>query len=510
MPGTAVLLLLLPWAIYGGAISQRYGLRDDYAILREAREEPGKIFRVCAAMGRPLYGWLLEVSTRAAGDIAGLVGLRMLAVLGLGLLGAAVFLLLRQVGWRATPAALLAAFFTVMPSAQVVVAWSICWPQTVALLLGVAAFALARRGLEVPSRTAWHSGVWCLGGVLAMGAATLIYQISGLFYAVLLAAALVVRQDTDVRAPARWMARHLCVMGGGLGLAYVLTRVSFALGFFTPSPRMVFEKHLVAKVGWFFTQVVPNVLALSALNDSDSGPSWGYRAMGGLTVTLVALGLLAEARRSGRAGVVRWVLGLVVLSAAAYSVGFLAGERWPTYRTLYALCGVWSVFVAASLLKLGSLWPAQGPRVATALLGAFVAVSAVLAHQQAWALFALPQVQELAVMEQGASRLAPGHRPRVFVLTARQPDTLAPRRYLDEFGSVSADAEWVAKEMLQAVLHERFPRERDVSQLYHLAAAATLFTPAYDVLIDMRGRGATPPPPPPPPAGAPLRSAGVR
>ncbi|WP_164019564.1 glucosyltransferase domain-containing protein [Pyxidicoccus trucidator] len=498
--GTAVLLFLLPWVIYGGAITQRYGLRDDYAILREAREEPGKIFRVCAAMGRPLYGWLLEVSTRAAVDIDGLSGLRMLAVLGLGLLGASVFLLLRREGWRATPAALLATLLTVTPSAQVVATWSICWPQAVALVLGVAAFALARRGLDAPSRGGWQGVAWCLGGVVAMAAATLIYQVSGLFYAVLLAAALVVREDTDLRAPARWMARHLFVMGSGLGVAYVLTKLSFALGYFTPSPRMVFEKHLVDKAGWFLAHVLPNVLALSALNDTDAGPPGGYWPMVVLTLTVVTLGLLVEGLRAGRVGAAKWLIGLVVLSAAAYSVSFLAGERWPTYRTLYALGGVWSVFFAASLLKLGSCWPTRGPRVATALLGVFVAVSAVLAHQQAWELFALPQGRELAVMEQGASQLGPGLRPRVFVLTARQRDTSAPHRYLDEFGSVSVDAEWVAREMLEAVLRERFPRERDVSQLYHLAAASTLFTPAYDVLIDMRGRQAGPSLPSPPPA----------
>jgi len=489
VPATAILLLLLPWAIYGSAISQRYGLRDDYAILREAREEPGKIFRVCATMGRPLYGWLLELSLRVANGIDGLSGLRMLAVASLGLLGAAFFLLLRQVGWRGAPAALLAAFLTVTPSAQVVATWSICWPQAVALLLGVAAFALARRGLEVPSKAAWHRQAWCLGGVVAIGAATLIYQVSGLVYAVLLAAALVMRQDTDLRAPARWMARHLCVMGSGLGLAYVLTRVSFALGFFTPSPRMVFEKHLVDKAGWFLTHVLPNALALSAISDTDSGPPGGYWPMVVLTLAVLTLSLLVVGRRAGRVGVGQWLLGLVMLTAAAYSVSFLAGERWPTYRTLYALAGVCSVFFAASLMKLGSCWPTRGPRVATALLGVFVAVSAVLAHQQAWELFVLPQVRELAVMERGAEQIEPSRRPRVFVLTARQRDTSALHRYLDEFGSVSVDAEWVAKEMLHAVMRERFPGEPDVRRRYHFAAASVLPGPgAYDVLIDMRGR----------------------
>ena len=487
MPATAVLLFLLPWVIYGSAISQRYGLRDDYAILREAREEPGKIFRVCAAMGRPLYGWLLELSTREAGTIDGLSGLRMLSVTGLGLLGAAIFLLLRRDGWRAPAAALLAAFLTVMPSAQVIASWSICWPQAVALLMGMSAYALARRGLAAPPEAAWRGWAWSLGGVVAMGAATLIYQVSGLVYAVLLAAALVARRDTDLRAPARWLGRHLLVMGSGLGVAFALTRLSFALGLFTPSPRMVFETRFVDKAGWFLTHVLPNVLALNVLNDTDAGPPGAYWPMVGVTLTVLTLGVLVEGRRAGRVGVARWLLALGGLSAAAYCVSFLAGERWPTYRTLYALTGVWSVFFAASLLKLGDLWPVRGPTVATALLGGFVAVSAVLAHRQSLELFALPQGRELARMEEGARQVEPGRQSRVFVLTVLQRDTSAPRRYLDEFGSVSVDTDWVAKELFHALVVERFPGARDAGSLYRFAASAVVPAPGtYDILIDLR------------------------
>jgi hypothetical protein len=177
----------------------------------------------------------------------------------------------------------------------------------------------------------------------------------------------------------------------------------------------------------------------------------------------------------------------VTLSAAAYSVGFIAGERWPTYRTLNALTGVWSVFFIASLVNLGTVWPRHGPRLATGLLAGFVAFSAVLAHAQSLELFALPQGRELAVMQEGARLVVPRERPRVFVLTARQADSSAPLRYLDEFGSVSVDAEWVAKEMLKALVRERFPREPDVAGLYRFAAGPVAPEPqGYDILIDMR------------------------
>ncbi|RKG73185.1 hypothetical protein D7V88_36895 [Corallococcus terminator] len=486
VPGTVAMLLLLPWLIYSSAIVHRYGLRDDYAILREAREEPGKILRVCASQGRPLYGWMLEASAKAAGGIDGLMGLRLLGVAGLGVLAAAVFLMLRKEGWRPGSAALLAGFLTLTPSAQVIANWSICWPQAVALMLGLASFACARRAIGHPEETAPHGWRWTLAAVGAMATATLIYQVSGLFYAVLLAAALVARRDASLKDTARWMAKHLVVMGVGLLLAYAVTRVTFATGLFTASPRMSFEKHWVDKTVWALTHVFPNALALSALNETP-GDMDGYWAMVVLTLTLLGVGVVVEGRRSGLTGVGRWLLALVTLSAAAYSVSFLAGERWPTYRTLNALTGVWAVFFAASLVNLGTVWPRHGPRMAMLLLSGFVAFSAFLAHEQSLELFALPQGRELALMEQGASLVIPAQKPRVFVLTAKQADSTAPFHYLDEFGSVSVDAEWVAKEMLKEVVKERFPREKDIGGLYRFAAGPEAPEPRnYDILIDMR------------------------
>jgi len=422
-----------------------------------------------------------------AGDIEGLSGLRLLGVAGLGLIAATVFLLLVREGWRPAPAALLAAFLPLAPSAQVIANWGICWPQAVAVLMGIGAFALAQRGLPWPPQPLGRPSGWLFAAVGTMVAATLTYQVGGLFYAVLLAAALVARRDATLRDTAHWLVRHLVIMGLGLGIAFCLTKLAFALGWFIPSTRMVFEKHWLEKLVWAFTHVLPNALALSALNTSPGTPPGSYRLMVGVTLVLLSAGLAVEGQRAGRTGVGRWLLGLVTLSATAYSVGFLAGERWPTYRTLYALTGVWSVFFVASLVNLGGVWPSRGPRTVTVLLGGLVAASAVLAHQQSLELFALPQGHELALMEEGVRQVEPQARSRVFVRFARQSDTTAPRRYLDEFGSVSVDAEWVAKEMLHSLVRERFPQERDVSRLYRFAAGPALTAPStYDILIDMR------------------------
>ena len=68
----AAALLLLPIALYHDPIAAHYGLRDDYSILRESREEPGKVLQWCASQGRPLYGLVLEASFAHLDGIADL------------------------------------------------------------------------------------------------------------------------------------------------------------------------------------------------------------------------------------------------------------------------------------------------------------------------------------------------------------------------------------------------------------------------------------------------------
>jgi len=57
---TLLFLLVLPTCVYWNTIWSEFGLRDDYAVTREAREEPATIIRFCGSHARPVYGWLLQ------------------------------------------------------------------------------------------------------------------------------------------------------------------------------------------------------------------------------------------------------------------------------------------------------------------------------------------------------------------------------------------------------------------------------------------------------------------
>ena len=123
------MLLLLPLATYWNTTFHDFGLRDEYANLREAHEEPGKIIQFTASHARPVYGWLLQHSFERIDEIAGLEWLRLAGAAGLGLAAAALFGVLLRLGWR-WPAAGFAAAMTVLAPAGPPpgrIRWPRCW-----------------------------------------------------------------------------------------------------------------------------------------------------------------------------------------------------------------------------------------------------------------------------------------------------------------------------------------------------------------------------------------------
>jgi hypothetical protein len=141
-------LILVPFVVYVPAISQTYGWRDDYAHLREAYEEPGKMVRFMAGQGRPLQGVLLEMSFGRLESIDDLVWLRLASVTLLAGLGIALCRCVERVGWPALDAAAFGLAVTLLPAAQVFATWATCWPFALSLILAVAGFSAVEVGVE--------------------------------------------------------------------------------------------------------------------------------------------------------------------------------------------------------------------------------------------------------------------------------------------------------------------------------------------------------------------------
>lgn len=473
------ILLLLPALLYAGGITPRFGLRDDYSTLRESREEPGKVFGLNASHGRPLYGWMLENSFRRLDGIDGLRGPRWWSVAALGAVCASLaWVLERQLGWARIPSLLAPAWLATLPGMQVIAHWAICWPFFVAGWLGLAAFALNEHGTRAPRGGARHAAQ--LGSGVLLLAALLIYQPTALFFVVPLAAGWLARADEAARPRLAWAARHVAVLAAALLAAFLFSHVLFAAGLATQSARFHLETAWLDKLGWFFRHPLPQALALGVLDDvAGRTQPWFTLAATATVLVLAAGGLLAWHRRGATAALFWWG-GCAAFVALAYSVSFVAAERWPSYRTIGALGGVLVVFVTHTL------WQFRARGVRALPVGVALA-SAVLAVHTSRTYLADAQAGELRRLSQAAAAIEPAVHPRVALWLPLPADAPAAVRHLDEFGSLSADAEWCAKEMLQLVLRERFAAQPALAGRVQFSSN---YTPppagSFDTLLDLR------------------------
>lgn len=481
----ALVLFALPVTTYWDTTFHRFGLRDDYSNLREAREEPGKIVEFTASHARPLYGLLLQHSFERIDSIQELEWLRLTGTVGLGLVAIALFGLLRQLGWEPAGAAFTAAMISLVPSAQVIASWATAWPYSVATILSLGGFALA--GL-VGER--WKK-LGRMGAVLLVAASALTYQPNSLFYLIGIAASLPLRRGRALGLNLSWAGMHLAIVFSGLALAFLAMKGLYAMGVFDPSDRVAFEHDPFGKLWWFLREPFPNALNLFVLND-DEGATWrAYLAGAGMAGLLLAAGTSVEWRERGRHSGGFWLILLAALPVAAYSANFVAAERFATYRTIFALTGVLLIFFALSWNNLCGLAGRRRDRwVELPGYAAMLTLAIPIAQTHAYTLIAVPQNEELQVLEHAANRVVPRDRPlRIYFMQAKPADNPAEISYNDEFGSLSTSgADWISNEMFKHILREHFPGASDRQRRYEMRVG--LEPPPkgekFDLVIDMR------------------------
>ena len=481
-------LFVLPTCVYWNTIWAQYGLRDDYGVVRESREEPGAVVRFCGSHARPIYGWLLQMSFKHIDHIRDISWARLGGSAMLGLLAASVCAtLVLQYGWSLLTAACVGALLTLVPSAQIVACWGILWAYDVSTLLSLAAFAIAEHSFRQP-KASWTKRL-CLFGLasLLVVASALNYQSNSFFYLVFVAIG-VVRRGVWSRASSRVrLIQHGLLLVGALLMAYALIRLLFAFDLLPMSKRIAFEPDLPGKLVWFAHNSLPNALALLVLNDFQGRTAPYYQiAVAAMGLLLLTGGVLVGRRRGWRESVV-WFGGLVALLIGAHGINIVASERWPSYRTIHPLVGVVIVFSAAAMEVLGEAIPfLKRSRHALGLV--LVVVAAFLARRQTYELITLPQNKEYRLVEQESKKLDPARDQKVYVITPTP--ALAPVRlaYSDEFGSLSTDSDWVPKEILKLIFYEKYPTLPPCRSLDHMVSGEQPPPPGlYDVVLDLRG-----------------------
>jgi len=470
----ASVLLLLPLIIYSNTLFARFGFRDDYAILREVHEEPGKVVRHVGTFARPLYGVMLQVFFERVDGIDDLWKGRAASALCVGAVSALLFLALLKLNWPPLTSALLGALMAVVPAAQVMVSWAICWPHLVGGLCSFAAFLVGQKGGAL--RTA--------AAVSLLVTGILIYQSHVFFYFVLVAAGLVAYQDKTLKWRIRCLIKHFLTMGAALAAAYGIMQLLFAAGVFKQSSLVMLESEPLAKLQWFIAGPLRNALALIVLNDAEKGMTVAYIVTAAITGGIILVGGWGKWKSGGWREGLFWAATLSALLIGAFTANLISMQRWSTYRTIYALTGVLLVFFVLGLQILASHLPKRREGIVPAVLALIFLVGLPLARVQAYTLFALPQQEELALVEEGAKKLALLDRATVFIIRPTIDQTCAPHRFSDEFGTLSTDSDWAPKEMLKLLLNGQVP---DLSKRYTFICGRSL--PAgrtFPVVIDMR------------------------
>jgi hypothetical protein len=481
-------LLVLPTCVYWNTTWAQYGLRDDYAVVRESREEPGAVIRFCGSHARPIYGWLLQTSFKHIDHIRDLAWARLAGSAMLGLLAASVCAtLLLQYGWSLVTAACVGALLTLVPSAQIVASWGILWPYVVSAMLSLGAFAIAEHSFRQPNAS-WAKRLGLAGlASLFVVASAWVYQSNSFFYLVFVAVG-VVRRGVWSRGSSRLrLVQHLLLLAGALLMAYALIRLFFALDLLPMSKRIAFEPDLPGKLVWFAQNSLPNALSLLVLNDFHGRTAPYYQmAVAAMGLLLVTGGVLVGRRRGWREAVV-WFGGLVVLVIGAHGINIAASERWPSYRTIHPLVGVVIVFSAAAMEVLGEAVPfLKRSRHVLGLV--LVVVAAVFARHQAYELIAVPQNKEYRLVEQESKKLDLARDQKVYVITPTPAIASARLAYSDEFGSLSTDSDWVPKEILKLIFYEKYPALPPCRSLDHMVSGENPPPPGvYDVVLDLRG-----------------------
>jgi hypothetical protein len=183
----------------------------------------------------------------------------------------------------------------------------------------------------------------------------------------------------------------------------------------------------------------------------------------------------------------RWLVAALLLPFAAHSVSLAASSQAIGYRTLLPLSGLFLALFVFGVRAIAARY--RVPRVAEAsTLAVFVLVGAVLARHNALSLIAEPQGYEWQLVKAAAAGVKLDGDTSVYLIRPSIAYRATWRMYADEYGSLTSDADWAAKEMFNAAMRERFPNGLPPGTSYSVLTAFGPPPPQYpyDFVADLR------------------------
>jgi hypothetical protein len=122
------------------------------------------------------------------------------------------------------------------------------------------------------------------------------------------------------------------------------------------------------------------------------------------------------------------------------------------------------------------------------VLAALIVLASVLAMRNALTLIAEPQGREWQLVQLAANRLRLTNDTQVFIIRPSIDYRSTERAYADEFGTLTSDADWAARELFKAAMRERFPSGLPDVTTYTLWTSFGVPPPQYThaLVVDLR------------------------
>ncbi len=472
--------LILPLAAYLPVMTNEYGKGGDYAMLRAAQAPTVPAAQESGLSGETvMYRALLDSSYKLSPDVSNLWRVRTLSVLLLGLLGILVWRQLDNSGWPELDAAAVGLLIILLPAAQVMAGWALCWPRVLAVLFTVAGFAAVETELEAGGLKRL---VAMLGGVFIYALAAMIRPELTFFACVPLAASLLfkIKKSPAAQDPKTWLAMHLTVLFVGFAIGRLLEH-------WASGEALVSLDGAKAATVSFFRDTAPNSLALWALRDDFHTGEW-YFWIAVLAVAGCIYGAFnMERALEGDKARFKLMVCMVLLPGIFLAGRLLSGVLTPTgYRdgiplaslAIVALIAAWRTVRRAKRIK---NWMHQ------AGLAALIAGAVCFARFNVSALIVDPQAVEWDLVKTGVAFVSFKTQLRVHLVTARVEDRTTVRRYGDEFGALSSRRAEVLREMLDAAVSQKYSGVLPKGGGMEVTVGGEPPAPgAYDVLVDMR------------------------
>ena len=429
----ALLLGLLPFAIYSSVFGYKYGMLDDYSLLKTMAVNPAWNWEFAAGSARPIYAWLRAVSFGTINGIESLVWLRFLSVAGLGILAAGFYSTLRGQRVPITAAATMAVLSMGIPGAQVYAAWAVTWPFAWITALSLLAYWVLSSG--------WQKLASVPIAVFLLIVAGLTYQSNAFFFLVPLLAATLFSEETTRQTINRWIL-HLCVLGGAMVLAYILARLVLVVTDTDSYGRTAFTTDPIGKLQAWLQGYWPKALNIWSMQNYNGSGKLHFYGLALLAALLIAVGVLRSPQRW------RWIASLAVAIFAVNALVLVIEENYASYRLIYVFSMVLMVALVATLYQI-SKSPTWQLGFCALLIASTLITAAIRTHN----LIAKPQAMELQRMQALLQTpYADGVRS-VEIIRPGMEESFAPYVTTNEFGLPSSHTNYAAEAMPWLIWH---------------------------------------------------------